>query len=563
MNKISIPRNTLLFVHISTHFKEMMRVARLMKQNGGFQPYLFFYSGYEGVKRDIKQCQSEGIQYITYFDSHVSQSKHSIKQRIKRIIRWSFKLIFKIIEIIIYLLKPISWILNGICYAHRKLIGISKNKGYLKNNKWFIILLVPFYYLFKFIASVFKGIFQSYRKYSKTGKNKLFFKNEKWLASLLISVYKLIWHKLPVLLPTISRSAYKYSKSIDEILMQNEVKLLVYPEHNLFYFTQLTSHIGKKYNIPSIIVPFTIANTKEWAEAFYNEPACSLSKFYNKIMSIAFPDWVFSYKNKRIILHADLILLHEMFGATPKNPWLLNSGMINFLAIESNAMKEYYIAAGLEENYLKSTGALYNDELYLKLQNADLYRLKLYQSLDVQLNKPMILCALPPNQCESRLDVIEFKAYSDLVRYVLGELEQYANEYNIVINLHPRINPSTVEFISDYPVKVFYGDVAEIIPLSSVYVATCSATIRMAITCGIPVINYDLYQYRYDDYDDLKGVITVFSRIEFASTLKKLIKEANYYEEIRAAQLKDSTKWGLLDGKAGENLLSEINLLFT
>lgn len=42
MNKISIPKNTLLFVHISTHFKEMMRVARLMKQNGGFQPYLFF-----------------------------------------------------------------------------------------------------------------------------------------------------------------------------------------------------------------------------------------------------------------------------------------------------------------------------------------------------------------------------------------------------------------------------------------------------------------------------------------------------------------------------------------
>ncbi|HHT9830546.1 TPA: hypothetical protein ACT9IY_000757, partial [Legionella pneumophila] len=88
MNKISTPKNTLLFVHISTHFKEMMRVARLMKQKGGFQPYLFFYSGYEGVKRDIKQCQSEGIQYITYFDSHVSQSKHSIKQRIKRIIRW-------------------------------------------------------------------------------------------------------------------------------------------------------------------------------------------------------------------------------------------------------------------------------------------------------------------------------------------------------------------------------------------------------------------------------------------------------------------------------------------
>ncbi|HAU1654845.1 TPA: hypothetical protein JBJ28_14955, partial [Legionella pneumophila] len=115
MNKISIPKNTLLFVHISTHFKEMMRVARLMKQNGNFQPYLLFYAGYEGVKRDIKHCQSEGIQYITYFDSHVLQSKNSIKQRI---IRRSFKLIFKILEIIIYLLKPIFWIFNGISHLH-------------------------------------------------------------------------------------------------------------------------------------------------------------------------------------------------------------------------------------------------------------------------------------------------------------------------------------------------------------------------------------------------------------------------------------------------------------
>lgn len=552
MNKMSIQRNTFLFVHISTHFKEMMRVARLMKQDGSFKPYVFFYAGYEGVKRHINQCQSEGIQYITYFDADLSKRTHRIKNKI---IRWSLKLIFKVLEIIIYLLKPILWIF-------RKLIKDKKSKFSLQNNKWLAILLVPFYYLLKPIALIFKGIFSFYRKWNRSKKNQLSFKNEKWLAPLLVWFYKLTWNKLPFFLPTISRAAHRYSHYVDGILKQYEIKLLVYPEHNLFYFTQLTAHIGKKYNIPSIIVPFTIANTKEWAEAFYNEPACSLSNIYNKIMSIAFPHWVFCYKNKQIILHADLILLHEMFGITPKNPWLLNSGIIDFLAIESNAMKEYYIAAGLEENYLRSTGALYNDELYFKLQNADLHRSELYQSLNMQPNKPMILCALPPNQCESRLDVIEFTDYSDLVKYVLGELEQYANEYNIVINLHPRINPSTVEFINDYPVKIFYGDVAEIIPLSSVYVATCSATIRMAITCGIPVINYDLYQYRYDDYNNLEGVITVFKRIEFSNTLKKLIKETTYYDEVQLAQLKDSTKWGLLDGKSGENLLSEINLLF-
>ncbi|HAU1853946.1 TPA: hypothetical protein JBJ57_14525, partial [Legionella pneumophila] len=116
--------------------------------------------------------------------------------------------------------------------------------------------------------------------------------------------------------------------------------------------------------------------------------------------------------------------------------------------------------------------------------------------------------------------------------------------------------------IKDYPVKIFYGDIAEIIPLSAIYVSVCSATIRMAISCGIPVINYDLYRYEYDDYVDLKGVITVYNRAEFSSILEKLAKEPGFYAQIKEAQLRDSEKWGQLDGMAGRNLLNEINLLW-
>ncbi|KGP63654.1 hypothetical protein EP47_03270 [Legionella norrlandica] len=512
-------RNTLLFVHISTHFKEMIRVARLMKQNGSYQPYVFFYRKYEGVQRDIERCQSENIQYITSFDPEVSE-QINFKQKFKiKIVRGVFKSLLKILEVISYLLMPVALMLRSIFNFCRELIN-------------------------------------------QDSKNNLTSEKDNKLATFLIYCYKLVWNKLPFFLPPISRSAYGYSNYIDKILKQYEIQLLVYPEHNLFYFTQLIVHIGKKYNIPSIIVPFTIANTKEWSESFYQDSSRSLSKIYNKIMSIAFPHWVHCYKNRQIILPMDLILLHEMFDITPKNPWLLNSGKIDFLAIESNAMKEYYIAAGLEEKYLRSTGALYNDELYLKLQNADSHRLELYRSLNMPLNKPMILCALPPNQCDSRLDVMEFLDYSEVVRYLLGELAQYSDEYNIIINLHPRINPLSVEYINNYPVKVFYGDIVEIIPLSAMFVATCSATIRMAISCGIPVINYDVYQYQYDDYANLGGVITVFNRAEFSSTLQKLAKETSFYEQIKAAQLKDSSKWGALDGKAGQNLLNEINLLF-
>ncbi|HAT5044131.1 TPA: hypothetical protein I9760_002372 [Legionella pneumophila] len=52
------------------------------------------------------------------------------------------------------------------------------------------------------------------------------------------------------------------------------------------------------------------------------------------------------------------------------------------------------------------------------------------------------------------------------------------------------------------------------------------------------------------------------SKFEFSSILNKLITESGFFEIIKTAQLSDSEKWGVLDGKSGENLLNEIDLLF-
>ncbi|HFL3389595.1 TPA: hypothetical protein ACG3OE_002859, partial [Legionella pneumophila] len=382
------------------------------------------------------------------------------------------------------------------------------------------------------------------------------------ISYFLLGFYKIIWNKKPEYLPPISKAAYYFYNYLPSLLLENRIQLIVLPEHNLFYFTQLLVYQGRKYQIPAIIVPFTIANTIEWSEAFYNEPSRSLNRIPNKICARAFPHWVNHYKNRSLLLPVELILLHEMFGITPKNTWLLNSGDIDFLASESEAMKNYYISAGIEEKQIRITGALYNDELFFRLQKAEDFRDELYKKLNMQPGKPMLLCALPPNQCFGRMDLIEFDSYEEIVRFILGKLSQYDKDYNIIVNLHPRIVLDSVSYISDYPVKIYTGNIAEIIPLSSIFVASCSATIRMAISCGIPVVNYDLYHYNYDDYQNIKGVLTMSSKLEFSLILNKLTTESGFFEKIKTAQLYDSEKWGVLDGKSGENLLNEIDLLF-
>ncbi|HAT1962815.1 TPA: hypothetical protein I9768_002888 [Legionella pneumophila] len=532
-------KNALLFVQISTHFREIFRVARLMKKRGAYSPKVFFVAPYEGWKQDFQQCQSEGIECICYFEKLI-QNKSQIQNKsgIKLVLKW---IIISIRAFYRKSFKKIKFVHPVVKFCFFSLMYLLKKSKVVLGYLFISVRIV----LYKAIIQICNNII-----------------SPKTLSNFLLSCYKIIWNKTPQLLPPISKTAYYFYNYLPSLLLENRIQLIVLPEHNLFYFTQLLVYQGRKYQIPAIIVPFTIANTIEWSEAFYNEPSRALSSIPNKIFARAFPHWVNHYKNRSLLLPVELILLHEMFGITPKNTWLLNSGDIDFLASESEAMKNYYISAGIEEEQIRVTGALYNDELFFRLQKAEDFRDQLYEKLNMQPGKPMLLCALPPNQCFGRMDLIEFGSYEEIVRFILSKLSQYDKDYNIIVNLHPRIVLDTVSYISDYPVKIYTGNIAEIIPLSSIFVASCSATIRMAISCGIPVVNYDLYHYNYDDYQNIKGVLTMNSKFEFSSILNKLITESGFFEIIKTAQLSDSEKWGVLDGKSGENLLNEIDLLF-
>ncbi|HAT1856294.1 hypothetical protein ACKOUE_12725 [Legionella pneumophila] len=622
-------KNALLFVQISTHFREIFRVARLMKTRGVYSPKVFFVAPYEGWKNDYQQCQIEEIDCICYFNQPVLHSVDFSRKKNKLVRLFLFlgssseSKKNKINKLTVLIQKKFLCKLNKIKISFNQFFGMNLKRIWLIHVPLIvltnifrklivigninIVIKILFGGMYNAVQILLKGICNSiyillesiykaikvilvnvYNKVKELFRITFFlprklgkkyyaisksisrssiqkgiqFTPRTIVSNFLLGVYKIIWNKKPEYLPPISKAAYYFYNYLPSLLLENRIQLIVLPEHNLFYFTQLLVYQGRKYQIPAIIVPFTIANTIEWSEAFYNEPSRALNSIPNKIFAHAFPHWVNHYKNRSLLLPVELILLHEMFGITPKNTWLLNSGDIDFLASESEAMKNYYISAGIEEKQIRVTGALYNDELFFRLQKAEDFRDKLYEKLNMQLGKPMILCALPPNQRFGRMDLIEFGSYEEIIRFILSKLSQYDKDYNIIVNLHPRIVLDSVSYISDYPVKIYAGNIAEIIPLSSIFVASCSATIRMAISCGIPVVNYDLYHYNYDDYQNIKGVLTMNSKLEFSLILNKLITESDFFEKIKTAQLYDSENWGVLDGKSGDNLLHEIDLLF-
>ncbi|MNR37747.1 hypothetical protein D3C85_1557960 [compost metagenome] len=77
-----------------------------------------------------------------------------------------------------------------------------------------------------------------------------------------------------------------------------------------------------------------------------------------------------------------------------------------------------------------------------------------------------------------------------------------------------------------------------------------SATIRLAITSAVPVVNYDVYRYDYDDYKGLAGVLELKTRSEYSETLRGLVESDTRYESLQLAQRQTAAEVVLLDGCA-------------
>lgn len=504
--------NVLLFVYIPTHFKEMMRVATVLQESGRYHPIVVFTAKYNTVEHHINQLSKMKIESFKHFEPITQNIQHeyqtgtskqrSIVKIVPRIIKKATKLLLS------------SVIKTSFFFMAGSLSLIHNEQLKQKISRWML---------------------ERYTQFWKSG-----------------SRFK----------PYLTQVSWEYSQQFPSIYQTRDIQLLVFPEHNLFYFTQLLTYLGRKQKIPSIIVPFSIVNTLEWAQSFSTDPARCMTKNYNKIIGALFPNWIYHFNNQSLILPPEIILIHEMLGISPKNPWLINSGDIDLIAVESEAMQQYYIDAGLDGNKLCQIGTLYNDILFSRQQNKTEYQKTLYLSLGLSdTSKPCILLALPPDQCDSRISKIDFGNYEDIIRFILKNLAKYSDNYNILVNLHPRIDKNSMTFLHDYPIIITENDIVDYIPIASIFIASVSATIRMAISCEVPVLNYDLYRYHYNDYENTPGVLTIYEKEDYLHLLEKLLNDPVYYKEIQAHQIISAKKWGGLDGQTGKRLINAIDAL--
>jgi hypothetical protein len=126
---------------------------------------------------------------------------------------------------------------------------------------------------------------------------------------------------------------------------------------------------------------------------------------------------------------------------------------------------------------------------------------------------------------------------------------------DVIVCLHPRADYHAMRYVEDWGVKISRRDTVTLIALCTMFVAATSATIRWAIACGIPVLNYDVYRVGWTDFDSATGVVRVETREAFAAAVRRLTGDAPYFADLQARQQRDAPQWGRLDGGNGVRIL--------
>lgn len=562
-----------LIVNINTHLRVLMDTADLLHASGRYAPALVYYPS-AVFDQNVAGCQQAlhdafiwtGKNFLSKADYLANDWRSDLSKqqrfRNKGYLRWvPFKKQYKALtKIFTFLPAP--------------------SKLHSAARRVFLVILPAL----QFVAGIIRILRSTLIFATSCSKSAMLRKRSRgtlvkrgWQQRLLLRMFEIRWHFAPKagkqfangfcrrLMILLHEMPFRgvidqkiFYEGISKLIECTNPALIILPEANLFYNSQFIIRAAHLNAASVAIVPFTIVNTLEWAEAFYDIKRYQGDKGLNRLIAHAFPRWVLTHRGRRLILPAAYVVGCELFDMAPDVPWLINSGHADVIAAESQFMADYYQRAGIQKEKIHFTGALSDDKLFSLLQTREQARSLLRERHSISTKERIILIGLPPDQFRAgKRKGCEFERYDDLIRFMVETVVSSSGDHaTVLINLHPRIQRSTVSWLESLGATIIDDPIDDLVPLADLYIAVASATIRLGISCGIPVLNYDAYNYGYDDYKDLGGVCEVKSKRDYMTLVESLIQDQSFYSKIQNMQKMTASRQCLIDGNAGERMLN-------
>jgi CDP-glycerol glycerophosphotransferase (TagB/SpsB family) len=302
-----------------------------------------------------------------------------------------------------------------------------------------------------------------------------------------------------------------------------------------------------------------MSDAQEFCDAYYNDRSHRFNPLRDFVPMLFFPRWIRKYKGRTIkrLPSSGMIVAKEIMGVAPPLPWQIHSGFTDGILVESIRMRQFAVSRGLPENKIYLTGVASHDVMAKNLIESEKKRRDIYQKFGIKDDLPFILLAMPQDDHPQGY-ARPFPAYKDMVLF-LAESLSACNGYHIIVCPHPSISRDRINFIEKLGLKISDEPTFSVIPACDIFIATFSSTIRWAISCSKPVISYDYYRCRWNEFSEASGVLIVEDKDAFRGTLKKLTTDKQFYAKIQEKQRQSSAQWGQLDGHASDRILNALD----
>ncbi len=324
------------------------------------------------------------------------------------------------------------------------------------------------------------------------------------------------------------------------------------------YTSVFYTKAGHELGIPSVIVPWLVP-VGGWEQAGYfaSVSARDARRVVNRLVGRMYPEWLIEYEGRPMLrLSASQVFARKLLGLAPPLPWIPHSGQADAMALESRIQMKTALANGLPKQKLVIVGSPAGDKVARIIARANSIRERLYSRLGLPEGRPMLLAAVSQANY-TKLDVpgaCDFTDYKKMVEFIVSGLKRAAG-YNLVLLLHPSVDPAPWRYLEDEKTKICLEPTIEVIPLCQVFMASQSSVIQWAIACGKPVVNYDVYKYGYTDFVSAGGVVTVTEKDEYIEIMDRLGTDPGFVSDLKSKQEACAEEWGLFDGRSAQRLL--------
>ncbi len=138
----------------------------------------------------------------------------------------------------------------------------------------------------------------------------------------------------------------------------------------------------------------------------------SLNKW---LLALLFPRWSrVSASGKRVFcLKPSKILEYEASGLAPRDPWMVNTGLLDYVIAESELQKAHFISHGIDERKIKALGQPILDTLH-KVSSQRAQRCNTSFAC-VDTEKPWLVVALP-----ARPERVNKTDYQEAIEFFFG-----------------------------------------------------------------------------------------------------------------------------------------------